>query len=69
MNLGASEYSIGNARGSDKYIHGLLRRARKEKVSPAILVRDLAQKPSQNLFSSRPSTRSLESLAARFNRK
>jgi len=66
MNLGASEYSVGNARGSDKYVHGLLRRAKKEGFSRAVLVRDLAQKPSKNLFSDRPSTRSLEALCLKF---
>ncbi len=66
MNLGQGDYSIGTGRNTTGYVHGLMKRAKKEGFSRAVLVRDLAQKPSKNLFSDRPSTRSLEALCLKF---
>lgn len=66
MNLGQGDYSIGTGRNTTGYVHGLMKRAKKEGFSRAVLVRDLAQKPSKNLFSDKPSTRSLEALCLKF---
>lgn len=66
MNLGQGDYSVGCARNTAGYVQNLLKRARKEGENPAKIIRDLAQKPSKNLFSDRPSTRSLEALCLKF---
>jgi len=68
MSIGTGEYSIGNARSTERYVQALLKKEGFSAQNRAKIVQDLCQKPSQNLFSSRPSSRSLNALVTRFSR-
>lgn len=69
MSLGASEYSIGCAQNTQRYVNNLLRRCRQERENPRGVIADFAKSQAFDLFGSAPGRSQLQALAQKYARK
>lgn len=64
--LGASEYSVLNARNTAGYVHSLVRRAKREKTSVLPIIYDLCSKPDN--FSRTPGKTQMQALLEKYRK-
>lgn len=69
MSLAASEYSIGCAQNTRRYVENLVKRARQEQAKPELVIADFARSGFSSLFSSAPGPSQLRALAAKYPAK